>query len=266
MFTTTDLMNLTLPMVFMGGLLGSSHCIGMCGGFAMTLGIHSGGWQRNFLRQSIYSIGRMGTYSVLGAFAGFLGFWANSQWHHFLNIQATLSLIAGVILIVQGLWHLGYLDFPIVRRISSGSLSGPVCQVARGFGGLIRSSGYASAFVAGVFTGFMPCGLVYANLGLAGGSASMLWGMLTMAAFGLGTVPLMLVAGMGIGLAGPVFRSKLMKIAAVCVFLTGCVTLSRAYTGFASTWQDGQFRANCAACLSESPSDHVPQPHQELLK
>lgn len=254
MANPTDLNNIALPLIFMGGLLGSSHCVGMCGGFVLGIGLNTNHWRANLSKQLTYSIGRIATYTLLGSISGYAGLWADRRWHHFLNVQASLSLVAGFVLVVQGLWHLGFLEFKVLRRFTSGPLAAPVCHAARQFGSLIRSPGIGPAFVAGVLTGFMPCGLVYANLGLAAGSASLWKGALNMAVFGLGTLPLMLVAGMGAGVASPQLRGRVMKLAAICLFLTGCVTLSRAYAGYLAENHDGRIQADCAACVV------IPQP------
>jgi sulfite exporter TauE/SafE len=241
-------MTLPLPLLFLGGFLASAHCVGMCGGFVIGIGLGATSWKGNLLRQCAYSFGRVCTYVLLGAIAGFAGSWAELRWHHFFDVQAMISLVAGTLLIGQGLWHLGYLRSRRLASLQHGPLSAPICQAARQFGSLLRAPGLAPVFVAGVGTGFLPCALVYANLGLAASSSSLVEGALMMAAFGLGTFPMLLVTGMGASLASPHFRGRMMKIAAVCVLLTGFVTLSRAYTGFTAEAVGAEIRANCIAC------------------
>ncbi|MFM7317205.1 MAG: sulfite exporter TauE/SafE family protein, partial [bacterium] len=107
---TGQYINLALPLVFMGGLLGSAHCVGLCGGFAMGIGLGSSSTLQNAIRQLVYSAGRISTYTLLGAVAGFAGSWADHRWHHLLNVHATLSLVAGLVLLAQGLWHLGLIS------------------------------------------------------------------------------------------------------------------------------------------------------------
>ncbi|MFM7319860.1 MAG: sulfite exporter TauE/SafE family protein [bacterium] len=76
---------------------------------------------------------------------------------------------------------------------------------------------------------------------------------MVMAFFGLGTAPLMVLTGLGAALATPSLRGKLMKVAAVCIFLTGCITLSRAYAGFTAEVGTDAIRTNCAACAESGP-------------
>ena len=62
-----------LPLLFTAGILGSTHCLGMCGPFALAIGSQAPGWKSNLLRQLVYSAGRIFTYASLGAMAGFGG-------------------------------------------------------------------------------------------------------------------------------------------------------------------------------------------------
>ena len=62
-----------LWLTMLGGLLGSSHCVGMCGGFAAIVGLRTGSMAGNLRAQLIYSAGRLMSYATLGAIAGFAG-------------------------------------------------------------------------------------------------------------------------------------------------------------------------------------------------
>ena len=81
--------------------------------------------------------------------------------------------------------------------------------------------------LAGVLTGFLPCGLVYGYLALASSSASIRDGLLTMCLFGAGTGPLMILAGTGASLVSHAARRNLMRISAACVVLTGLISIVR---------------------------------------
>ena len=91
-----------LPLVFLGGLLGSAHCIGMCGGFAVSIGLGSSGLAANVRRQLVYTSGRIFTYSFFGIAAGYAGYWMAGRARIWINAQAVLSLIAGIVLLAQG--------------------------------------------------------------------------------------------------------------------------------------------------------------------
>jgi sulfite exporter TauE/SafE len=209
-----------LLLTFVGGALGSSHCLGMCGGFALALGAGSTGWQSNLLRQLVYSLGRVFTYTVAGAVAGYGGMRLSDRMPATVPTQAILALLAGLFLLYEGLRTTGMLPW---RK----SLSHAGCLGPRFFGPLLSGGTWGGVFLAGVFTGFLPCGLVYAFLALASASQDAIVGASRMAAFGLGTVPLMVAAGVGGASLGIVARKYLFQAAGYCVALSGVISLAR---------------------------------------
>ncbi len=180
----------SMLLVFIGGLLGSAHCVGMCGGFALSIGAISNSWRSNLARQAVYSIGRIATYSSAGAIAGYGGLQLSRALSEFLPIQAILALVAGVLLIAQGMFATG-----VLRRASSPRQH--ACLLPRFLGQFLRAPSWSDTFFAGVFTGFLPCGLVYAFLALASAKQNIFAGWLTMLAFGFGTTPVMVLTGVG---------------------------------------------------------------------
>lgn len=213
-----------LPLIFLGGLLGSAHCVGMCGGFALTIGVGARDLGSNLLRQLAYTLGRVLTYSFFGVMAGFGGFWLSRKAGTLVNVQAGLSILAGGLLVFQGLLSLGLLPRRIHR--GGGHWASP-CLAGTFVGPFLTAPGWSNVLLAGVLTGFLPCGLVYGFLGLASSSASVFHGLLTMLAFGAGTAPLMILTGAGGSLLSHSARRHLMRVAAVCVMLTGLISLAR---------------------------------------
>ena len=211
-----------LPLVFLGGLLGSSHCIGMCGPLALALGVPQSRLQVNLARQLLFSVGRIATYGFLGALAGASGWWLAERPQSLVNIQSLLSIVAGLVLVWLGLSTAG-----VLPRLGGRWLSSTPCAAATWFKTLLTAPGAASAVVAGAFTGFIPCGLVYAFVVYAASSGNVVRGWLTMVAFGLGTVPLMVLAGCGGSLAPLATRARLLQIAAWCVVATGLISVAR---------------------------------------
>ena len=226
-----------LPLVFLGGLLGSAHCVGMCGGFAVLLGGGARSAGGNLARQCVYSLGRIFTYAVLGAAVGYVGLRLAAGLPQVVYAQAALGLLAGTLLVVVGLAAAGAIPrglFESARRLvgleskrHAMSTSGPACLAGGILGAYLRAPGWGNVFLAGVFTGFLPCGLVYGFLALAGSTASLTSGAATMAVFGMGTVPLMVLAGSGASLLSMVTRQRLLRLAAWCVVLTGVISLAR---------------------------------------
>jgi sulfite exporter TauE/SafE len=210
------------PLFFLGGLLGSSHCVGMCGALALSVGLGATTVRANLVRQSIYTLGRLTTYSFLGAAVGFAGWRLSRQTAVALNLQGGLALVSGVLLIWQGLRATGILPRRGVRQTAGG-----FCPAQGVLATFLTAPGWHSAFLAGLLTGFLPCGLVYAYLVLAASTESLFQGALGMAIFGAGTGPLMMLTGAGASVLGLAARRHLLRAAAWCVVLTGLLTIHR---------------------------------------
>ncbi len=210
-----------LVPTFVGGLLGSAHCIGMCGGFAVAIGAAERRPAPMLARQLLYSAGRITTYAFLGACAGTAGLQFAQHRVAMISAQQLFSLAAGALMLLIGLSVLGVLR---VRWLSSGGhgLLAPLCAH------FLDARGPLAVFLAGLMTGFLPCGLVYSFLALALASGSMTSGLLLMTAFGLGTVPSMIATGAGGLLLSPLWRARVFRLAACFVILLGGITIRRA--------------------------------------
>jgi hypothetical protein len=210
-----------LPLIFIAGVLGSSHCIGMCGPFALTIGASATSWKANLAKQVLYTLGRVFTYSVLGALAGFGGLYLQRTVPALVNIAALLAVVAGLFLLYQGL-----LAARVIRR-KTPNATGVPCLAGDFFGSFLKSPSLANVFLAGLFTGMLPCGLVYGFVALAASSGDMLLGAAIMGVFGLGTAPIMILTGCGGSLLSLATRKQLFRAAAWCVVLTGLVSIAR---------------------------------------
>jgi uncharacterized protein len=231
---------LDLPLIFLGGLLGSSHCIGMCGGFALSIGGTAPSLAHNLRRQAVYSCGRIFTYVCGGALAGYGGMRLADRASEWVNVAACLAVAAGLLLVWQGLLAAGVLR----RRVPAASVM--PCLGGSLLATFLRSPGLRHIFLAGLFTGLLPCGLVYAYLALASSTRGLLLGVATMALFGLGTVPLMVLAGASGSLLSLAARRRLLQVAAWCVVATGCLAIARGlgFLHVAGIW----IAAGCPYC------------------
>ncbi len=245
---------LELPLVFLGGLLGSAHCVGMCGGFALLIGSGAGSVPSNVARQAVYSLGRIFTYVALGGALGYAGLRLAQDLPLIVRAQSVLALVAGVTLVIVGLISAGVLPNNLSsffgRGGRSASHAGPSCLASGLLGSFLRAPGWGNVFLAGVFTGFLPCGLVYGFLALACSTASFPVGAATMAAFGLGTVPLMVLVGSGGSLVSVVTRQRLLRLAAWCVVVAGMISLARGVSAWTADTQSGP--PDCPLCADES--------------
>lgn len=235
-----------LPFIFMGGLIGSSHCIGMCGPLALALGVTDARLTTNLRRQLVFSTGRICTYGFAGAVAAFAGLWL-AQWSWLaVGVQAALAVIGGAALIVLGLTTIGLLP-----RLNLSWIAAQPCASATWLKSMLTSPKLTGAFLAGVFTGFIPCGLVYAFLATAASSGDVVRGWLVMVTFGAGTVPLLVIAGCGGTVMSVASRSRVLKVAAWCVVITGIISIARGVGYLESNSHSAT--GSCPFCL---PADH----------
>lgn len=211
-----------LPLVFIAGILGSSHCLGMCGPFAVAIGGSSSHLTANLGRQLLYSVGRIFTYAVLGAIVGFGGWRIAKAMPAIINLPAIFAIAAGALLVWQGLSAAG-----ILRRKTVTGQGG--CLTGSMFASLLTGNRTTDVFLAGLFTGLLPCGLVYAMLALAASQQNIGLGLATMVAFGLGTVPIMVATGLGGSLLSLAARRKVYTLAAWCVVLAGFISIVRGF-------------------------------------
>ncbi len=231
-----------LPFIFFSGLLGASHCIGMCGPFALVIGAASDSTKENVLRQILYGFGRIFTYCFLGATAGFVGQRFTTLGGPLVNASAVLAVVAGTFLIYQGLATAGV----IRRRIGfKGSETG--CTAAPIFRTFLTSRRRGHMFLAGLVTGFLPCGLLYGMLALAAGTGSLVSGLSVMSVFGLGTLPLMTATGVGGSLVSLAARKKLLAVAAWSVVMAGVITVGRGVNQWGAT-SVAEAAAACPMC------------------
>jgi len=210
-----------LPLLLTAGILGSSHCIGMCGPFALTIGSNAPTWRQNLARQLVYSVGRIFTYSVLGAIAGFCAYRLSAYSVGLLNVASALAIVAGLFLIYEGLRAAGW-----IRRRSLATHQGP-CLGGTFLATFLNSPNFGGYFLAGVFTGFLPCGLVYGVLAFAATTQDVWWGAIAMATFGVGTVPVMVATGGAGSLISLATRRRLFRVAAYCLIATGAISVAR---------------------------------------
>jgi len=211
-----------LTLAFCGGMLGSAHCVGMCGAFALAIGGSGLGWLDNARRQCVYTLGRMFTYGCAGLTAAFLGSQLQHRLPQWIPAQSFLSIFAGIVLVTQGLAILG---LPVMRWLpTTGRIS---CQAATALREMLTAPNLTAVFFAGVATGFLPCALLYAYLALAARSGDLLIGTSLMVAMAAGTAPLMIVTGLGASSWRLKSRQQMLKLAAVLVVVTGMASLIR---------------------------------------
>lgn len=199
----------SLLMAFLAGLMGGVHCLGMCGGIVAAMGFQGGGPPKAAV-QAGYNLGRLASYALAGALAGWLGSAALLS-SRFVPIQTLLYLLAQILLILVGLYLAG-LNQAVLRLEKFG---GGVWRHLQPFlGRLFPVDGFAKALLAGGLWGWLPCGLVYSVLVSALASMSAASGAALMLAFGLGTLPNLLAMGWAASRLRALFRRPGIRLAA----------------------------------------------------
>jgi uncharacterized protein len=222
-------------VAFVAGFAGSFHCIGMCGGFACGLGRDPRGRAATTLRHLIYNSGRLTTYCFLGALAGALGqMVCTRQGVTFTLLGGSVDVAGRILAIVAGLLMIAMASqfFGLLQAFHRLTLGFGASTLAMSLRSLMRARNRAAPLAFGVFNGFLPCPLVYAFAAEAASTGQALPGFLTMASFGLGTFPAMLMMG-GVGrILAPAWRQRGVWLAGSCILLLGMITLGRGILPF----------------------------------
>ncbi len=197
--------------VFLIGLLGGTHCIGMCGGIVSALTVQIPGQvRRQWPIQLAYNIGRISTYTALGSLAGAIGT-VGLLLGDVLPVQMALYVLANVMLIALGLYLTGFTRLLAPLERMGHHVWRRVQPLTRRF---LPARGPVQAFPLGLLWGFLPCGLVYSVLATALVTGSAARGAGMMLAFGLGTLPNLLLAGMLLKRLRGITRSTWLRSAA----------------------------------------------------
>ena len=217
----------TYLTAFAVGLMGGVHCIGMCGGIvaALSFGIRqqqtagSAALSRLLLA---YNAGRLLSYTLAGALMGSVG-WMASNWLEIRQMQLALQIIAGVFMILLGLYLGGWwLLLTRIEKLGAGIWRHiePLAKKLLP----VRHSG--QALLLGVFWGWLPCGLVYSVLIWSISAGGFVEGGLLMLSFGLGTLPNLLAMGLFADrLQRWVGNARFRQLAGAMVVLFGLWTL-----------------------------------------
>ncbi|WGD34261.1 sulfite exporter TauE/SafE family protein [Olleya sp. YS] len=167
------------------GLLGSFHCVGMCGPIAFMLPVDRTNSFKKISQITAYHIGRLLAYSIIGLVFGVIG-----KSLYIFGLQQKLSIIIGVLMIVVIL-------FPY-KKIGQNLIVKPIYKavgfVKKQMGQALKKKTADTFLTIGFLNGFLPCGLVYMAVFGAIATGTALQGSLYMAFFGLGTIPLMTTA------------------------------------------------------------------------
>jgi hypothetical protein len=217
------------PLVFSFGLLGSLHCVQMCGPLVLAYSLPLAGAAGDERRRDLvlahlaYNAGRITTYALLGALAGATGH-ALGLLGRIAGIANAAAIAAGVLLILTGLAFAGALPTNALIRLDPTRILG---RLHRGVTALMTKPTRGSKFTLGLALGFLPCGFLYAGLLKAVESGGPLSGALTMTAFGLGTAGALILTGLFSSAITAPLRRWGNILAAAAMILLGSLLLYR---------------------------------------
>ena len=185
-------------LAFLIGLLGSLHCIGMCGPLAFAVPVNQSGRGYLIWNKLIYQIGRICSYCLLGVIAGFFG---QQLWNS--GMQQALSILTGLLVLAAA----------VSMIVKWKGLVNPSSFFMKPFNRLFSFAfnHKANHLIIGMINGLLPCGFVYLALGGAINTGSVQSAVSYMFWFGAGTAPLMFVATALVGLGSFSFRKKITK-------------------------------------------------------
>jgi uncharacterized protein len=200
------------------GLLGSLHCLGMCGPLALALPGRQAKGVEYFLGRLLYNAGRVVMYALLGAGIGMVG-----GMFRMSGLQQWLSIVVGVLMLVGVL-------FPSRLTALLGKIPGfPALEGAlrRALSALFARRSLGALLLIGLLNGFLPCGLVYVALGAASTTGGPAEAAVFMAGFGFGTIPAMLGVSLFGGRIGGTLRAKFSRAVPVVIAMVAVLLILR---------------------------------------
>ncbi|MEP3837007.1 MAG: sulfite exporter TauE/SafE family protein [Algibacter sp.] len=203
---------------FILGLLGSFHCVGMCGPIAFMLPVDRTNGFKKASQIAIYHFGRLLAYSTIGLVFGLIG-----KGLFIFGFQQQLSIAIGVLMILvvlipQKTFNKYNVSKPIYKLIS---------KVKSALGTALKKKTMDTFLTIGFLNGFLPCGLVYMAIFAAIANGNALNGSLYMSIFGLGTIPLMTTAIYFSHFLKGKARQRIQNIIPVFVVIIGVLFIIR---------------------------------------
>lgn len=203
---------------FIVGLIGSLHCLGMCGPLVLALPLSNQSNSQRLFGGILYNIGRSVTYAIMGLVFGIIGKGLN-----LVGIQQWISIIFGIILILviilPGIFNIT----PLVNRITSKGTS----SLKKKMGALLQQKKVYPLFLFGLLNGLLPCGLVYMAIMGAIVNNSIVDSVLYMFLFGLGTLPLMFLLMYFSSIIKSKVLYKIRKLVPVFIIILGLLFILR---------------------------------------
>lgn len=200
------------------GILGSLHCVGMCGPLALALPLPHGSALQKVLGALLYNLGRALTYGLLGLIFGLLG-----AGFKLSGLQQWVSIACGVLMI-------GSVLLPSLFKMPKFSNSPSTkiyASLKSKIGASLQKRSVSNLFLIGILNGFLPCGLVYIALAGAVNASNLGESALFMVLFGLGTLPLMFMVAYFSNVIKNKLLTRLRLVVPIFIILLGIVFILR---------------------------------------
>lgn len=201
------------------GLMGSLHCIGMCGPIALSLPLRGNTIVQKIMGSILWSFGRIVTYSLMGALFGLVG-----AGFKLIGYQQVISVTIGILMIFSAFLP------SIFKKYASGGLLSLFSPIRKGMQQLFQEKNNRALFLIGVFNGLLPCGLVYMAVAGAIGMADFRLAIVYMALFGFGTLPMLLIISLLGNVISQTIRKKINQIVPFVVVAIGILFILRGLT------------------------------------
>ncbi len=202
---------------FFVGLLGAGHCLGMCGGITLAIGLNKTPTHYQFF----YHLGRILSYSFIGLIFGSLGLWLPTDF------GPVMRLVSGILLLLLGFYLADWWKALAWLENAGSVVWRYITPLAKQ---LVPITSLKKAISAGVLWGWLPCGLVYSVLSLGIATGTPLLSASTMAFFGIGTLPALILATSSAQLLQRFLKAHSTRIVlALLVIASGLWTLYGAW-------------------------------------
>jgi len=201
---------------FVLGLMGSFHCVGMCGPIALSLPLRGNNLAQKLSGGILYNLGRTVTYGIMGAFFGLIG-----QGFQLVGFQRWVSIVMGAFMIIAILMPF------VFKNIKLGSVDFFTGKLRKAIQKLFQKRSLSGLFFIGMLNGLLPCGLVYLAIAGAIGTANVYYGIAFMVLFGLGTLPMLLGVSILGNMMSIALRNRINKLIPYVVVLVGAIFILR---------------------------------------
>lgn len=198
------------------GLMSAPHCIGMCGGIMSTWTLQS---HKPVLQTVLaYNIGRIITYTMVGAFMGTIGSFVDAAGK-IVGLQGIANIVGGVFIL---LWVLYKVSLPLSRWTPI-----QIPAVQSFLQKNKQKRGLTPVFISGILLGFLPCGLTYTMHMKAAATGNPWLGGLTLLLFGLATLPALAFIALFSHVMGKALKKRILLIGNFLAIIIGTLSILR---------------------------------------